>query len=158
LIIGISANIKYYTFTLYCPNFWLTGAAMSNIIGSIIGFAVSIAIAKKLECKYFRKILFYINYLTVLVYFLSYLGINYTRGIFAPLIVSHILFLKLQILTRSDIIDSLRILPVSISNPIINVLNTLRKKLTLSSHWNVQLYIWGSYLNHHHLIKPWPIF
>jgi hypothetical protein len=38
----------------------------------------------------------------------------------------------LQILNRSDIQDSLGLLPPSISNPIINVLNTLGKKLNRS--------------------------
>ena len=132
LAIGISANIpRAILYFILVPIFGNTGAAISNIIGSIIGFAVSIAIAKKIRMQIFWKDLIFILIIPIsFAYVLSYLGINYITGILATLIISYIVLLKLRILSTSDIKDSLGILPVNISNPIINMSNTLRKKLT----------------------------
>jgi O-antigen/teichoic acid export membrane protein len=135
LIIGISANIpRTVLYFILVPIYGGAGAAISNTIGSLIGFAVSIAIAKKIGMQIFWKDLIFILIIpTVFGYVLSYLGINYIAGILMTLIVSYVVFLKLQILTICDIKDSLGILPVKISKPIINVLNIVNKKLTRSS-------------------------
>jgi O-antigen/teichoic acid export membrane protein len=136
LIIGISANIpRTVLYFILVPIYGGAGAAISNLIGSIIGFIVSIAIAKKIGMQIFWKDLIFILVIpTAFAYVLSYFGINYIIGILATVIVSYVLFLKLRILARSDIKGSLGILPVNISNPIINLLNKLDKKLTRSSH------------------------
>ena len=82
----------------------------------------------------FWKDLFFILIIpTAFAFVLSSLGINYIAAILATLIVSYVLFLKLRIMTRSDIKDSLGILPANISKPIIDVLSTVDKKLTRSS-------------------------
>jgi O-antigen/teichoic acid export membrane protein len=131
LAIGLATSIpRTLLYFILVPIFGGTGAAMSYTIGSVIGFIVSIVISKKVGMQIFWKELAYILVIpTTVGFLLSYFGINYIVGIFATLILSYILFLKLLIITRSDIHDSLRILPYSISNPIINIFNILEKKL-----------------------------
>lgn len=131
LAIGLATSIpRTLLYFILVPIFGGTGAAISYTIGSVIGFIVSIVISKKVGMQIFWKELAYILVIpTTVGFLLSYFGINYIVGIFATLILSYILFLKLLIITRSDIYDSLRILPYSISNPIINIFNILEKKL-----------------------------
>jgi O-antigen/teichoic acid export membrane protein len=134
LIIGLAGSIpRTILYFILVAIYGSIGAAISYTIGAIIGFAVSIPIAKKISMKIFWKDLTYILIIpTGFAVVLRYFGINYMIAIIIVLITSYILFLKLQILNRSDIQDSLGLLPPSISNPIINVLNTLGKKLNRS--------------------------
>ena len=83
MAIGISANIpRDLLYFILVPIYGNTGAAISNIIGSIIGFVVSITIAKKIGMQIFWKDLTFILVIpTAFAYVLSYLGINYIIGI-----------------------------------------------------------------------------
>jgi O-antigen/teichoic acid export membrane protein len=130
LAIGLATSIpRTLLYFILVPVFGGTGAAISYTIGSIIGFIVSIVIAKKVGMQIFWKDLAFIWAIpTTVGFLLSYFGINYIIGVLATLIISYILLIKLLIITRSDIQDSLGILPYNISNPIIKIVNILDKK------------------------------
>jgi O-antigen/teichoic acid export membrane protein len=134
LAIGLATSIpRTLLYFILVPILGGTGAAISYIIGSIIGFIVSIVICKKVGMQIFWKDLAFILVIpTTVGFLLSYFGINYIIGIPAILVISYILLLKLHIITRSGIQDSLKLLPYSISNPIISILNILEKKLNSS--------------------------
>jgi O-antigen/teichoic acid export membrane protein len=127
LAMSIPRTLLYFTLV---PTYGGTGAAMSYTVGSFIGFAISISIAKKIGMLLFWKDLAFILLIPAgLAFVLDYFQINYIIGIFVTLTLSYVLLLKLRILTRSDIQDMLGILPYRISHPIIILLNTLDKKL-----------------------------
>ncbi len=109
-----------------------TGAAISYSVGSIIGLAGSIIVAKKIGLLLFWRDLALILIIpTVLAFILDHFQVNYIMGIFATLIISYILFVKLQILSKSDTRDAMGILH-NIASPIISLLNRLRTKLNRS--------------------------
>jgi hypothetical protein len=56
-------------------------------------------------------------------YCLNYLELNYIIGILTTIVISYILLLKIQVNTRSDILDSLDILPTKVSNKIVKFMN-----------------------------------
>ena len=134
LAIGLATSIpRTLLYFILVPVFGGAGAAISYTIGSIIGFIVSIIIGKKVGMQIFWKDLAFILAIpTTVGFLLSYFGINYIVGVLATLIISYILLLKLRIITRTDIQDSLRILPYRISNPIIKIGTILEKKLNRS--------------------------
>jgi len=65
-------------------------------------------------------------------FILTHFEINYLVVIAITLITSYILFLKVGIVTRIDVQDSLGVLPSNIANPVIKLLNTIGNKLNRS--------------------------
>jgi O-antigen/teichoic acid export membrane protein len=130
LAIGLASSIpRTVLYFILVPIYGSAGAALSYTIGSVIGFAVSIVIAKQIEMIIFWKDLAYIFIIpTGVAFILGYSHMNYIVGILITYIISYVLLLKLRILTGSDIKSSVGILPYSISNPIIKVLNIVGKK------------------------------
>ena len=125
LMIGLASSIPrtILYFTLI-PVYGSTGASLAYTIGTLIGFAVSVVTAKRIGMLLIWKDLALIFFIPIaLAFILDYLHVNYIIAILATVLSSYVLFLKLQIVTRSDVQYSLKILPERISNPIFKLLD-----------------------------------
>lgn len=112
-IIGVAMSIpRTLLYFLLVPLYGGTGAAISYTIGSVVGCVASVIISKKIGMMIYWKdltILFILP--TSIGFVLHYINVNYIVGILATISISYILLLKLSIVTRSDIKDSLDLLP-----------------------------------------------
>jgi O-antigen/teichoic acid export membrane protein len=131
LAIGLASSIpRTLLYILVVPFYDSTGAAISYTIGAIIGLIASIVVAKKIEMQIFWKDIAIIAIIPAgSAFLLSYFQVNYLIGIFLTLVVSYLLLLRMQIITRTDIQDSFAILPSGIAYPILNLWNMLCKKV-----------------------------
>jgi hypothetical protein len=90
----------------------------------------SIIVAKKIEMQIFWKDITFIAVIPAgSAFLLSYFQVNYLIGIFLTLVISYLLLLRMQIITRTDVQDSFAILPSGIAYPIFNLWNMLYKKV-----------------------------
>ena len=124
LVIGLASSIpRTILYFILVPIYGSTGASLAYTIGALVGFAVSIITAKRIGMLLFWRDLALIFFIPIaLGFILEYLHVNYIIAIIATVMSSYALFMKLHILTRSDIQYSLKILPDRISNPIFNLL------------------------------------
>jgi O-antigen/teichoic acid export membrane protein len=131
LTIGIASNIpRAVLYILLVPFYDSTGAAISYTMGSIIGFIASIIIAKKIQMLIFWKDIAFMAIIPAgLAFVLSYFQVNYLIGIFLTLVVSYLLYLRMKIITRTDVQGSFAILPYGIAYPILNLWNKLCEKV-----------------------------
>jgi len=131
LVIGFASSIpRTALYFLLVPLYGSEGAAISYTAGSVIGFVVSVIFARKIGLHIFWKDLFLILVIPMgLGFMLSYVEINYVLGIIVTCIASYILFLKIGIINRMDINDSVGVLPPKIANPTLKILNVIGKKL-----------------------------
>jgi len=131
LAIGLASSVpRTVLYFVLIPIYGGIGAAESLTIGSVVGLAASLIVAKKIGLQIFWKDLIIILIIpTVLVFVLHYFEINAIVTVPATLVLSYLLFFKLRIITRSDIQDSFGILPKNVAEPLINLLNTIGKKL-----------------------------
>jgi hypothetical protein len=105
----------------------MTGAALGYTIGCIAGCIVSVLIAKKIGLHLFWKelgIIFIVS--TSIGYILNSFHLNYVLGIPATIVFSYILLLKINIVTKKDVMDFLEILPEGVSNPILKFITKYR--------------------------------
>ena len=131
LAIGIATNIPsavlYFILVPLFDNG--LGAAISYTLGAIIGFIVSIHVARQVEMQIFwKQVAFIAGLPAVLTFLLSHFHVYYVIGIPVALVLSYLLLLKIQIITDIDIHDSLAIVPTSIANPLLNFWNTFGRK------------------------------
>lgn len=131
LYIGLASSIP--TTLLYfvlVPILGSTGAAMSYLVGSIGGLAMSAIISKKIGMQVHWKVLCLISIISIAPAFAySYLQLNFVTGIIATLLTSYIIFLKFRIISRSDVDDTLSVLPMGLAQPIITVVHKVGKLL-----------------------------
>jgi O-antigen/teichoic acid export membrane protein len=134
LIIGLATSLpRTVLYFLLVPIYSNTGAAWSNTIGALIGFAVAVIIAKKMQMPIMWKDLTLIFAIPMGIGFLlSNLGIHYLLGIVLTLMGSYVLYLRTKILSRLDIEDVLGVLPTRISDPVIKVINSFGRKINKS--------------------------
>jgi O-antigen/teichoic acid export membrane protein len=131
LTIGLATNVpKTILYFLLIQMYGSAGAALSYTIGEIAGFAISLIVAKRMNFKIFWKDLGLIMVIpTSIGFVMNYLGLNYIIGIVVTVALSYILFLKLQILTNSDIEDMAGILPPNASKVVVRVSNIINRVL-----------------------------
>jgi O-antigen/teichoic acid export membrane protein len=131
LYIGLASSIP--TTLLYfvlVPILGSTGAATSYLVGSIVGLAMSAIISKKIGMQVHWKVLCLISIISIAPAFAySYLQLNFVTGIIATLLTSYIIFLKFRIISRSDVDDTLSVLPMGLAQPIITVVHKVGKLL-----------------------------
>jgi len=129
--IGLSSDgLKIILYFVLTPLYGLEGAAIGYTVGSLIGFLVSIKIAKEIGMRIFWKDLAVILVIpSGLGFLFSLTEIHPLITIFSTIIISYLVFLKLGVLTKSDIQESSTVLPPKISKPLINLVNKLGKKL-----------------------------
>jgi O-antigen/teichoic acid export membrane protein len=134
LVIGLALSVpRVLLYFIAVPIFYNTGAAVSYTIGSMVGVAVSSMIARKIGLILFWKNLVLMLIIpTALSFILYYFHVQYIIGIAASILISYVLYLKLRIVTREDVQDSVGVLPPKISNPAIKILNMIGKKLDSS--------------------------
>lgn len=127
LQIGIGLNLsRVLLYFVLVPLYGNTGAAISLAIGSLIGFAVSVIIAKRIGMLIFWQQLALIFVIpTGLAFIMPYFHTSPIVGIPVILLLSFSLFLILKILTKSDVRTSLDLLPRSIAKPLIDILDKL---------------------------------
>lgn len=124
LILGLATSIpRVVLYFILVPVFGGTGAVTSFLIGTIIGCAVSVIIAKKIgviiDWKSLGSIAL-ISFLPSLI--LSYFQVNYIIGIVSTIAISFLLFLKFRILTKADLQDTVNVLPARVAGPLTVIL------------------------------------
>jgi O-antigen/teichoic acid export membrane protein len=131
LSIGLATNVlRTVLYFILVPIFnGGIGAAISYTVGALLGFVVSIVISKNIGMNIlWKEVLFTLCVPTALSYAFATLGIHFVVGIVATLIISYLIFAKLQILDKADIEDIGGILPTSIANPVNRIFNLLGRK------------------------------
>lgn len=131
LAIGLATSIpRTVLYFIFIPLYGSAGAAMAYTIGSLVGMLVSSIIGNKigLRIKWIPISLMLIIPLAI-AFLLSYLQINYIIGIAFTLFASYLILIGLKILTKTDILFSIRLLPKGISNPLINFLFMVYRRL-----------------------------
>jgi O-antigen/teichoic acid export membrane protein len=131
LAIGLATNVpRIILYFLLIQMYGNEGAALSYTIGAIAGFAISIIVAKRVNFQIFWKDLGFIMVIpTGIGFAMNYFGLNYILGIVVTVTLSYILFLKLQILTNSDIVDMAGILPPSASKAVLHISQIIKRAL-----------------------------
>jgi O-antigen/teichoic acid export membrane protein len=134
MVIGIVTNLpRTILYFVLVPYFGEIGAAISFTVGSFAGFILSIAISKKYEMTIVWKYILVIIVVSVGLSYLMYLlHIHFVIGTIVTLILSYAIYFKLRVLLRSDIEDSLTVLPSSISKPTQRILDLVDKKMNVS--------------------------
>lgn len=124
---GLGLNVpRVLLYFALVPLFGSTGAAIAFTTGSVIGFIVSIVIAKRIEMIILWKELALIFAIPASIAFtLGNFHVTYIIGIPIILTVSILLMLASRVLSRSEVRESLEILPDAIGKPLINILNKL---------------------------------
>jgi O-antigen/teichoic acid export membrane protein len=131
LYLGLASNIpRILLYFLLVPVYGGTGAAISFLIGSIISFALSIRVAGDIQMRIHWKVFLLITVLPLLPAFMfNYFQINFILGIIGTMVISMLAFLKFHILTKSDVEDSVNVLPRGIAKPLVIILNRVGRAL-----------------------------
>jgi len=127
LSIGLALNVpRVLLYFVLVPLHGSVGAALAFTTGSIIGFIVSIVVAKKIRMIILWKELALIFVIPAAIAFtLDYFHITYIIGIPLILLLSVLLMLASRVLSRPEVQESLEILPNRIGKPLIKILNKL---------------------------------
>jgi hypothetical protein len=127
LAMGLGLNVPrvLFYFTIV-PSFGSIGAAIAFTTGSLIGFIVSIIIARRIGMMILWKELSLIFVIPSSIAFtLGYFNLTYIIGIPIILFLSVLLMIASRVLTRSEVRESLEILPDRVGRPLIKILNKL---------------------------------
>lgn len=130
LLIGLASNIpRTLLYFILVPSLEGIGAAISYSAGAIIGFIFSLWILRKINLiiswKEVSRIVV-IPLLTLLFFFL--INISFIIEIFISLAVSYFLYILTGVINALDLRDIFKILPASISNPLLRVLSRLQDR------------------------------
>jgi O-antigen/teichoic acid export membrane protein len=130
LIIGLASNIpRAILYFSLVPSLEGVGAAISYTVGSIVGFIVSLIYSEKNNLIIIWKDITYIIIIPILILAVLFLfHLNYILGIITSMAFSYMLFIKLKVLTPSDLKDSINILPYKISNSFLWLIDNRGKK------------------------------
>ncbi|HZD81707.1 MAG TPA: hypothetical protein VE076_02415 [Nitrososphaeraceae archaeon] len=130
LTIGLAMNVpRTILYFILVPVYGSSGAAMSYTAGSMMGFVVSIIIGRRIKMFVdWKSLAFIIAIPSGIAFILNHFQVNYILGIILTIIFSYVLLLKLRILTRSDLRDSMGVLPNNISNLTIKLFNKFEKR------------------------------
>jgi O-antigen/teichoic acid export membrane protein len=131
LYIGLSSSIPTsLLYLILVPILGSTGAVIGYLLGSIGGLVMSTIISKKIGMQMHWKVLCFISIISVVLAFIySYLQLNFVIGIMITLLTSCILFLKFRIISKSDVDDTLNVLPGELGRPITRVVHKVGKIL-----------------------------
>lgn len=131
LFIGLSTSIPRLVFYfILIPWYGEAGAATSYTIGSVIGFIVSIYLARRFNLTLAWRDLGLIFVIPLIFAFIiSNLHIHFIISLILSVVVSYLFLLKFGMINRNDVQDSLTIFPVNLSNPLIRTINAIASKL-----------------------------
>jgi O-antigen/teichoic acid export membrane protein len=131
LYIGLASSIT--TTLLYfilVPILGSTGAVVSYLVGSIGGLIMSTIVSKKIGMQMQWKVLCLISIISIipaLIY--SFIQLNFVIGIITTLVTAYIIFLKFKIISKSDVDDTLGVLPSEIAHPVTSIIHKVGKLL-----------------------------
>jgi O-antigen/teichoic acid export membrane protein len=129
LAMTIPRTILYFVLV---PHYGGTGAAIAYISGSIAAGAFAAIIARKIGIKLYWKDLGVPFIIPIGVAFVfNFLQVHFIIGIISTVIISYMLLIKIKILTKADVRESIQMLPYNVSDPILNVLHKVDRKLKL---------------------------
>ena len=131
LIIGLGTAIpRTILYFILIPWFSGPGAALSFTIGSLSGLIISLIIARREDIILSWRDLGLIFIIpTALAFVLSNLDIHFVIAILVSVISSYLLLLKLRIIERSDVQDSMSVFPQRIATPITGTINKIASKI-----------------------------
>jgi O-antigen/teichoic acid export membrane protein len=127
LLIGLATAIpRTIMYFVFVPWYGIFGAALSYTLGSIFGFFISILISRQIGMIIYWKDLALMTAIAVgFPFLLSSLEVNYVLGVALSISLSYIAFIKVRLLERVDVQDSLEILPRNIASPVIRIVNKI---------------------------------
>jgi O-antigen/teichoic acid export membrane protein len=131
LLLGLVSTLpRVFLYITLTGSYGATGVAVSFAVGTIAGFILAIHLAKKMSFRISARELSAIMLIPLGVSFVFvYFNINYVLAILATTMMSYILFMKLQILKRDEVEDTLNLLPLSIRKPLTKMIDGLWRKL-----------------------------
>jgi O-antigen/teichoic acid export membrane protein len=131
LYIGLASSIPTtILYLLLVPLLGALGAAISYLTGCIISFILSALVANKIGMKIIWKeigLIVVISFLPAFAF--SYVQIHYILGIIATVLTSYVIFLKSTLITKSDVEDTLNVLPPPVSKPLKSMVHRFGKFL-----------------------------
>jgi len=120
LYIGLASSIPTAAlYLLLVPVFGALGGAISYLTGSLISFTFSTIVAERIGLKIRWKdigLILIISFVPAITF--SSLHLNYILGIIFTVLISYIVFLKFDIINKSDVADTLDVLPPGIARPL----------------------------------------
>lgn len=134
LILGLALSIpRTLLYFVLVPIFGGAGAAISYLVGSVVGLIISFLIAEKIKYRIVWKdmTLLFVIPLGIAAFF-SYYQLHIILGAASTLLFSYMLFLTTGVLKRDDIRDSVNVLPFTMANGIIKISNKIGEKLNRS--------------------------
>lgn len=131
LYLGLATNVsRTVLYFVLVPTYGSEGAALSFSIGAIAGLVVAILNARSVKFLIFWKDILFLFFIPLAISFvLYYLGIHFVIGIVITLVASYMIFLKMGVINRIDLRDSLESLPSNVSNSVLKVFDTITKKV-----------------------------
>ena len=132
--IGIASSLpRTVLYFILVPMYGGMGAALTILLEESLDSSFSIFVTKKIEFKIYWKELVSMLCISIGIAFsLKVIGLNFIAGIPLVIIISYLVFVRMQVVNRLDVQDTLGVLPIRISNPAIKVLNILGKRLNRS--------------------------
>lgn len=131
LYIGLASAIPTaILYLLLVPVFGALGGASSYLIGSIISFTFSTIVARRIGLEIHWKdmgLILFISFVPAIIF--SSLHLHYIVGIISTVLTSYVVFLKFNIINRSDVEDTLNVLPPSIAIPIKTIVHRVARLL-----------------------------
>lgn len=131
LYIGLASSIPTtILYFLLVPLLGSSGAAISYLTGSITSCIFSALVARKISMKiHWKDILLIIIISFVPAISFSYLHLNYILGIISTVIISYVVFMKFNIINKSDVEDTLNVVPFGIAKPLKSLVHRIGKLL-----------------------------
>jgi O-antigen/teichoic acid export membrane protein len=131
LYIGLASAIPTaILYLLLVPVFGALGGASGYLIGSIISFTFSTIVARRIGLEIHWKdmgLILFISFVPAIIF--SSLHLHYILGIISTVLTSYVVFLKFNIINRSDVEDTLNVLPPSIAIPIKTIVHRVARLL-----------------------------
>lgn len=131
LVLGFVSSVpRTALYFVLVPLYGGWGAGLGYTLGSIAGFIASVIIAKNVGMKIVWKELAVLLFIPIAISLpLNYVHVNYIASFLIIPLATWIILLKTGIITQTDLHDSLGILPKSVSNRTLTMLECIRKRL-----------------------------
>lgn len=128
LLIGFFSSVpRILLYIILVPIMGAAGAALSFLIGSLLGFFLSIYLAKVMDLRILWKDMIVILLIPLIcIVFFKCIDVNYLVGIIGTIGISGISLLKLNVLKFDDVIYVLNIFPKKISIPLLNLIKKFK--------------------------------
>jgi O-antigen/teichoic acid export membrane protein len=131
LAINITGNVvRILLFFILTPIFGTTGAAVSYTLSTIASLVVSISISTSIGLRIiWRTLVLTFAVPFGLAFLQSYFEIHLIIAAVVTILISFLIFMRMLIITKMDLQDSVGVLPIAVARPTLNVLNKIAKKL-----------------------------